>query len=125
VAKITIIFGALLILLGFIGYFGTGAATSLIPAYFGFAIAIFGAIALKPDYRKHAMHAAAAIATIALIGGLMMVIRALVKLSSGEEIRTRAVVMQTIMVVICGVFVALCVQSFIIARRNRSTQSSP
>ena len=52
-----------LIGLGLGGYFGTGmnSWTALIPAFFGIAIALLGALALKDAYRMHAMHGAVAL----------------------------------------------------------------
>jgi uncharacterized membrane protein (UPF0136 family) len=68
--KITLIFAALLIVLGILGYVLTGSQhpTALIPTYFGIVFAILGLlVTFKPTTRKHAMHAAV---TLALLGFL-------------------------------------------------------
>lgn len=67
-AKITIGFGVALIVLGIIGFLPHRAPTALIPTYIGAALAICGAIALKPEMRKHAMHAAVILGLIGFLG---------------------------------------------------------
>jgi hypothetical protein len=112
----------LLILLGIAGYAMSEprALTALIPAFFGLPIAICGAIALNPAARKHAMHAAAALATLGVLGTAAMVIKGIIRRAQGEALaRPLAFWMQTIMLLILVIFVALCVRSFIEARRAR------
>ena len=114
---VTIIFGLVLIALGAVGYTSTWASTALIPAYFGLALAVCGGLALKDNLRKHAMHGAAMVGLIGSIGGLVM---AILDLTKGEsEWRPVAFTMKLALAVTCGVFVALCVKSFIEARRRR------
>jgi len=50
-AKVTLIFAALLIALGLGSYFGTGSQhpTALIPTWFGLALGVFGMLAMSPD----------------------------------------------------------------------------
>ena len=50
-AKVSVVFAVLLIALGLVGYFGTGAqhATALIPTWFGAALGMFGLLAMSPD----------------------------------------------------------------------------
>ena len=115
VAKIALVFGGLLILLGVASFVGTAAPTALIPAYFGVAIILCGAIAMKPNLRMHAMHGAAMVGTIGLLGALVMVIKAL---AHGIP-RPVAFWCQVIMLVLCAAFIVMCVRSFIMARRNR------
>ena len=71
--------GIVLILLGLISYFGTGrvSVTALIPAFFGAVFIILAAVARSESARKHAMHAAVALALLALIGTLARVVPAL------------------------------------------------
>src|SRR5438034_230558 len=66
------VFGILLIVLGLGGFFGTGAehGTALIPAYFGTALLILGLLALKDSLRKHAMHVAAMVGLLGVVGAL-------------------------------------------------------
>jgi hypothetical protein len=124
VAKTTIVIGILLVLLGVVGYAGvlgggSGHVTALIPAFFGVVLAILGGLALKPNLRKHAMHAAAALGVLGLAGTVPGVIKMLKWLGGTTPQRSGAVIAQTIMAAICVVFVVLCVQSFIAARKAR------
>ena len=76
---------------------------------------ILGLVAGKANLRKHAMHAAAALALLGFLGGLAMVIRGLM----GGMQRPVAVIESAIMGGLCLLFVILCVKSFIDARRRR------
>jgi len=119
-AGVTITFGGLLIALGFGGWFATGqeSPTALIPAAFGVLLAILGFVARKESLRKHAMHGAAAVGLLGLLGsarGLM----GLPALLGGTAERPAAVISQTLMAMLCAVFVWLCVRSFIAVRRAR------
>ena len=115
--KITIAFGVLLTLLGLGAYLFSGSAswTALIPAFFGLPLVGLGVLAAtKEGARKHAMHAAAAVALIGFVGALMSLLRTPAGVRSAV-----AVYSQVAMVILTGVFVALCVRSFIAARRAR------
>ena len=61
--KITIIYAVLLILIGFIGYLGSGmvSITALIPAFFGVVVLVIGLLGLSEKRRKAAMHIASAL----------------------------------------------------------------
>ena len=114
-----------LIGLGLWGYFGAEvehrSGTAWIPAGFGVALLLLGALALKENLRKHAMHAAAAVGLIGVVGAAVMVVR---KLAGGGEF-TRGTSAQLAMAVLCAAFVGLCVNSFIQARRARAKGGSP
>ena len=86
-ASTTILFGALLTLLGLSGYFLTGASspTALIPAIFGFLLLALGLLARSEPMRKHAMHAAATVALVGCSGALFSLMRA----SAGPVTRWR------------------------------------
>jgi hypothetical protein len=115
-ASTTILFGILLTLLGVVGYALTlTSMTALIPALFGLLLVILGFLARSESIRKHAMHAAAAVALVGCIGALIPLLRT----PSGLR-PTIAVFSQIAMVVLTAVFVALCVRSFRAARRRRS-----
>ena len=116
-ASTTIVFGLLLTLLGFLGYFltGTSSITALIPAAFGIVLVALGFLARSEALRKHAMHAAAAVALLGMIGALIPLIR------TPAGVRpAMAVYSQVAMVILTGLFVAMCVRSFIAARKARS-----
>jgi uncharacterized membrane protein len=114
--QVTIVYGLALIALGLIGYFATGgvSVTALIPAFFGIPIVIAGWIARNEKMLKHAMHAAAVLGLLGFLGTL----RGLIALLTGGE-ATPAIVSQATMAVLSAIFVALCVRSFIQARRER------
>ena len=119
--KLAIPFGIFLILLGVVGYIVTGAAsfTALIPAFFGIPVVALGWVARNPERRKHAMHAIALLALLGL-GGTISSIPRLPGLFAGEAERPTAVAFQAIMAVVCAVYFALCLKSFIDARRARA-----
>lgn len=109
-------------ILGIIGYVGSGMAslTALIPAGFGLLLLILGMVARDPGKRKHAMHFAAMLGLLGFAGtagGLMKAFR----LFGGEDVdRPNAVIAQAVMAILMLVFVAICVRSFIQARRSRT-----
>jgi hypothetical protein len=120
-ANTTIVIGIALIALGLGGYFGTGASspTALIPAVFGALLAALGFMARDEAKRKMAMHIAVVIGLIgfvACVPGLMK----LPALLAGQEVaRPAAVISRSIMGALTAIFVALCVKSFIDARKGR------
>lgn len=115
-ASTTIVFGLLLTVLGLAGYFltGTSSVTALIPAFLGLILVILGFIARSEQVRKHAMHAAAVVALVGFAGALFSLLRTPISLRPGM-----AVFSQGATVLLTGVFVALCVKSFMDARRAR------
>ena len=119
-ARTTLIFGSLLILLGIIPYaaISTHPPTALIPAGIGVVFIVLGALAFKPSLRKHTMHAAAALALLGFFATAPAWWK-IVHLLAGQSVsRPAAVISQSIMALLCAAFVALCVRSFIEARRN-------
>jgi hypothetical protein len=129
----SIICGALLIGLGLDGYlnlFGliqpseTHSPTALIPAYFGTILVLCGAVALKESLLKHAMHLAAMVGLIGFLAAAWRAIPNLPKWLAGDAqadgFKPAAVRLQVWMAGICLVFVVLCVNSFIQARRRRA-----
>ncbi len=118
--QFTVFIGLLLITLGLGGYWGTGQAsvTALIPAFFGLPMGVAGVAAFRQSLRKHAMHAAAVLALLGLIGAASRAVPAIVR---GQFSLKTAVYMQLAMAVVCLIFVAACVRSFINARRSSFT----
>lgn len=121
-ARITIIFGILMVLLGVLGYLLTGkeSVTALIPSFFGLLFVLLGAVAAaKPSLNKHMMHVAALLAVVGMIG-TFRALGSFVTLIGGSEVdRQPAVIAQTIFFVLAAVFLILCIRSFIAARRAR------
>ena len=117
-ASTTIVFGVLLLLLGLGGYVLSGAAsvTALIPAFLGLPLMLLGFLARSESMRRHAMHAAAALALMGWAGAVFSLMRT----PTGPR-SPAAVFSQGAMVLLTAVFVALCVRSFISARRARTS----
>jgi hypothetical protein len=115
--SLTRLVGFLLILLGVVGYVGTGAAsiTALIPAMVGALFLILALAARSPQARKHVMHAAVALALVLVLG---VVPRILSAVSAGQAGRP-AVLAQIAMAVILIGYVLMGVKSFVDARRAR------
>jgi uncharacterized membrane protein HdeD (DUF308 family) len=121
-STVTLVFGILFIILGVGGFVATGSEhkTALIPAAFGIAFVICGVLARKDAMRKHAMHIAAMLGVLGVLGTVPGVIK-FAKMMGGETIELpAAAISKTIMCVLIIIFVVLCVRSFISARRNRA-----
>jgi len=120
VPVVSVIIGLLLTGLGLWGRFGTeegaGHITPLIPAFLGGPLIALGLLALKEKYLKHAMHAAVLLGTLGFLAAVAQLVR---KVIQGVSSSNPALWSLVGMIVLCGLFVALCVNSFIAARRRR------
>lgn len=119
-AKITMGFGAALIVIGVIGYLagGMSSVTGLIPAFFGLALAGLGWWAGRGN-EKTAMHIAAVVGGV---GALAPLSRIIPGLAGGGELGL-AFWINVVMFLVCGAFVALCVKSFVDARKGRTAMA--
>lgn len=116
-APVTIVFGVLLILVGVVPYLiHPVSKTALIPAVVGVLLAVLGTIAMKPAVRKHAMHAAV---MVGLLGFLAATGRLVGTIAKGATPGKLAGFSLGTMALLTGIFVVLCVRSFIAARRER------
>lgn len=122
---VSIVFGVLLIALGGWAYSaseleGPAKLTALIPSAVGVLLAICGVVGLNEARLKHAMHAAAAIGLL----GLLLAAGRFIPKAIRDGVDTSSVGAQAIlgMMALCAVFVALCVNSFIQARRRRAAR---
>lgn len=106
---LSMVFGILMIALGVTGYAisDSKSITALIPCIFGAMLIVAGLLAKRENMRKHAMHAAAMVGILGVVGVLPRVI--------GKEINL-AVGCQIAFATLSGLFVILCVRSFINAR---------
>ncbi|MGH7174086.1 MAG: hypothetical protein ACRELG_27765 [Gemmataceae bacterium] len=128
---VSVVFGLLLIAVGVWGYWGGVlglwqplglpspdrlSGTALIPAAVGIPLVVCGLLAFKESRLKHAMHGAAMFGLLGFMAAGYRLIATLVRKSKVEGVSG---VSQTGMLLLCGVFVALCINSFIQARRRR------
>jgi drug/metabolite transporter (DMT)-like permease len=127
----TLICGALLVLVGIVGY-GTAepkpgqdsvSPTALIPAFFGVALVVCGALAFNDKLRKHVMHLAAVIGLVGAIGGFMPLIRQINNTGEFDPTKKSAIAGE-LMILVCLVFVGMCVNSFIQARKARKAKEA-
>ncbi len=123
-AKVTLIFAALLIALGLGSYLGTGSQhpTALIPTWFGLALGLFGLLAMSPDpgRRKLYMHISVTIGLLGFLGAAGRAIPSYLHArSAGIAPDMIALGAQLTMAVLLLVYVLMCVRSFIEARRAR------
>ena len=121
--KLTIVFGAVLAVVGVAGYEMTGSIhpTALIPLWIGLLLAISGVLALNPARRMLWMHVAVTVGLLGFLGTIASVVD-IVKMATGTVLpHPIAVEEKFATCVICLIFVVLCVRSFIAARRARVT----
>jgi hypothetical protein len=125
-AKVAVWVGIVLVVLGVGAYFGTGrtSVTALIPAFFGAPLAGLGVLAGDERRRRTAMHLAAALSLLGLLGSARGIPQALSLASGGAVERPAAAVVQSLMAVLCALFLGLAVRSFVAARRARASASS-
>jgi hypothetical protein len=131
VPAVSIVVGLLLIAVGVWGYWGGAlglweplgftppdnlSGTALIPAYLGAGLVALGLLAFKEKLLKHAMHAAAMIGLIGLLAaGSRLILKGRIEGVGGASLTTTTL--------LSAVFVALCVNSFIQARRRRRARA--
>jgi len=123
-AKLSLLFGILLIALGAVAFLLAGAnpkvATALIPAGFGVVLLLLAAVASKGHAaNKHAMHVAALLTLVGSLGGLGMGVPNIIKYFSGDDSKWLKALTQGGMGILCIIFLVLCIRSFINARRAR------
>lgn len=124
-AKVTLGFAALLIVLGLVSFFGTGSQhpTALIPAWFGLALGIFGFLAISPKEarRRLFMHINVTIGVLGFLGAAWRAVQSYGHARS-EGVAPDAIALgaQATMATVLLIYVAMCVKSFIDARRSRA-----
>jgi hypothetical protein len=126
--SLSVMFGVVLTALGLVAYFNPeplgvgkdgaqatpGHPSALSPVGVGTILVVAGLVAMAaPGARKHAMHGAAVVALLGTVGGLVPVI---LRSFRFEEV---AVKVGLGMAVLSAIFLALCVNSFVRARRAR------
>jgi uncharacterized membrane protein len=121
--KLTLVFGLILVVIGVSGYFDTGAAhpTALIPAYIGGVLAVCGFLAITEDAKRRMlwMHVAVTVGALGFLFTMMGLID-MIRMAFGTVFpHPVAVIEKAGTCVVCLIFVAFCVRSFVNARRAR------
>lgn len=119
VPSIALLFGVLLLLTGVGGYAAFQTPTALIPVGFGVLLGICGLVGRKESLRRHAMHAAAVVALVGFLPSAPGLL-GIPDLLAGEAARPAAVVLRSVMAVLCLGFLVVAVRSFIAARKARA-----
>lgn len=123
-AKLAIGFGVVLIIVGIASFVLTGSShpTSLIPVWFGIVLGLCGMLANTPDAGRRMlwMHIAVTVGLFGFLFPGFMAIKEWVSAHGGPLAHPAAAEEQAVMAVICLIFTALCVRSFIAARRSRA-----
>ncbi len=122
-AKLTIGFGILLIILGVFGYIATGSThpTALIPVWMGILFVLFGVMANSSDSKKRMlwMHISVTVALLVFLGMIPACID-VIRLSRGVAFPHPAAVEEKAALGLFSlIYVLFCVRSFINARRSR------
>lgn len=122
-AKLTLVFAVAFIALGLVGFVTTGSVhyTALIPAVLGLLLGIFGALSLSPDpgRRKLFMHINVTLGLLGFLGTAMGLVQWFQMLAGATVKNPPAVESKAIMALLCLIYVALCVRSFISACKAR------
>lgn len=126
-SKLSIVTGIILTVLGLGGYAFSGGVspTALIPAGFGVLFLVFGYLARTESMRRHAMHGAALLSLLGIIGSFKGTIAAVTLLGGGVVERPQAAIAQAVMAVTCVVFLLLAIRSFINARLKPAPPQNP
>jgi uncharacterized membrane protein len=123
VAKLAIVFGFVLVVLGAVGFIATGSThmTALIPCGIGTLLALSGTLAITNDVKRRMiwMHVAVTVALLGFLGSFSRAIDEYIQAHGEPLAHPVAVEDQAAMAAICLVFVVLCVRSFISARKAR------
>jgi hypothetical protein len=122
-AKLTIGFGILLILLGIFGFVSTGSAypTALIPTWIGILFVLFGFLANTDNSKKRMlwMHISVTVALLVFLGMIPAAIDC-IRLAHGAAFPHPAAVEEKAALGLFSlIYVLFCVRSFITARRSR------
>ena len=116
---VTRVVGAALVIIGVAGWLIAGgpgtSPTALLPAGLGIVVLVLGLLASKETLHRHMIHAAL---VVALLGALGTVPNA-VPLLAGQEVDSVAAWSSLLTALVCVVYLALGVRSFVAARRSR------
>jgi hypothetical protein len=121
-AKVTLVFAALLVILGLAGFLGTGSVhpTALIPTWIGLAMGFGGLLAIskQESRRKLFMHINVTIGLLGFLGSVAEIVRSMVSSKTLDSTAVAALAAKTAMAWLLLIYVILCVRSFVDARRS-------
>ncbi len=128
-ARNTALLGALLTILGIGTFallsFAPSKWTALIPAGFGIVFLVLGVLAQrKVEWRRYFIHAATALAVLAILGTAPGLVQTAVLLRGGEVARPAAAVEQGITALLCMAFLVNAIKSFLETRRAPVSERS-
>ncbi|MFK8111742.1 MAG: hypothetical protein AB8B91_06055 [Rubripirellula sp.] len=118
-ARVGIIFGLLLCGLTAAAMIGSPQKmpVQFIPMMLGIPLLFCGVVSLNPHRRKHAMHAAAAVAMLGALAGSIRVLVCLSAMLQGAPVNRFGFRVIAVMSALCIIFVTICVVSFVQTRR--------
>jgi hypothetical protein len=134
-AKLAMVFGVLVALVGVAGYIATHFWHALIPVFLGLLLILLGLVANTQDVKRRmvAMHIAVTVGLLGFLGtipGLIGMVRFVTgahQETANEQVEVGtlslhklAAEVQSATSILCLIFVLLCVRSFIAARRARA-----
>mgnify|MGYP001395241829 FL=1 len=117
-AKITVVFGLLLIGNGVYGYTASdsGSVTALIPAFVGAVLLLCGVVAAaKPKLNMHLAHVSALIGLLGCLAALGRLVSSFFKEEQNGLVQANL----GLMALLCGGYVFVCFRSFKEAGRRR------
>ena len=123
-AKVTLVFAALLIALGLVSYFGTGSQhpTALIPTWIGLSLGLGGFLAISPNpgRRKLFMHINVTVGLIGFLGGAFAALQGYGHARSlGIDPDYTALEAKLTLAGLMLIYINLCIRSFLAARRPK------
>ena len=121
-AKLTMVFGALLLVVsvGFWGAMGRAELAALHPAGLGVLLILCGVLANTENSKRRMLWMHLAV-TVGLVGFLITGVRAVIEVVKGTTaVNPAAFDERVVVALLCLVYVGLCVRSFISARSART-----
>jgi hypothetical protein len=120
--RLTVVIGAVLVVLGVVVFVATAAAsvTALIPSLVGVLLLLCALLARKPAWHRHGIHAALVVALLGALGTVMNVVR-IGEVFAGTAERPAAVIESTVMFVLLVGYLVMGMRSFVAARRAGTT----
>jgi hypothetical protein len=134
-AKLAMVFGVLIALVGLAGYFETHFWHAFIPVVLGFLLVLLGLLANTDDRKRRmlAMHIAVTLGLLGFLGTIPGLIAMFGFLTGSHHetvdeqihvgmlsVHKLAAEVQSATSILCLIFVLLCVRSFLAARRARA-----